>query len=94
MLRKWPAEPIDKSRGNRASMRPEHGCSGNDGGGDYDIPVIKLASMRPEHGCSGNGEEGRKRIVGIVRASMRPEHGCSGNVGVPCPILPEGPELQ
>ena len=47
-------------------MRPEHGCSGNDGGGDYDIPVIKLASMRPEHGCSGNGEEGRKRIVGIV----------------------------
>ena len=36
-----------------ASMRPEHGCSGNAVIRQIDS-VRSEASMRPEHGCSGN----------------------------------------
>ena len=60
-----------------ASMRPEHGCSGNGrdvGNGNRGLP----ASMRPEHGCSGNGCNCISILTAAV-ASMRPEHGCSGN---------------
>ena len=37
-----------------ASMRPEHGCSGNDARGVESLIRQYQASMRPEHGCSGN----------------------------------------
>ena len=57
-----------------ASMRPEHGCSGNVCGRLQDLNqrTGRRASMRPEHGCSGN----ERRITGVddldVLASMRP----------------------
>ena len=38
-----------------ASMRPEHGCSGNGGlCQSSNGLILSTASMRPEHGCSGN----------------------------------------
>ena len=62
-----------------ASMRPEHGCSGNE----------RLVTGRGE-GVKGFNEAGARMLrkclfIGYVireaeEASMRPEHGCSGNV--------------
>ena len=79
MLRKWPLVARFIACREDASMRPEHGCSGNGAfkllrSGDF------FASMRPEHGCSGNDNDGAYLLRIRRHASMRPEHGCSGNV--------------
>ena len=57
MLRKWVIFPLLFFRIQIASMRPEHGCSGNEDWHHQDSTENE-ASMRPEHGCSGNVDKG------------------------------------
>ena len=53
MLRKCVHGLFIEIYSQSASMRPEHGCSGNDLMTPLQVERIR-ASMRPEHGCSGN----------------------------------------
>ena len=59
-----PDQASFKEFTNHSSMRPEHGCSGNETL-SVNIPAQLRASMRPEHGCSGNvGRRGSFRQAG------------------------------
>ena len=77
MLRKFPEWGILLATFIVASMRPEHGCSGN---------VLVAVTERGRTFNEAGARMLRKwqNIIGHnaldQRASMRPEHGCSGNV--------------
>ena len=78
MLRKWALLFVRTYVEKFASMRPEHGCSGND--------FLLCLPVRPFRGFNEAGARmlrkcacSKAHAYDLFPASMRPEHGCSGN---------------
>ena len=67
MLRKCIYPGLLQTAENTASMRPEHGCSGNGAIASSSPSRARTASMRPEHGCSGNGDCQGAIFAGNIR---------------------------